>query len=278
MRYHILIPTDFSENAWSAIRYAINLYAQKPCTFYLSHAWSFVNLGSRTYIPADYIDQVKDLAKAQLRAVKERAIVETTNAQHEFKTIFTTDTLIDSITSSVKKYNIDMVVMGTKGATGAKEFLFGSNTVTVIKKVRLSPLLLVPNNYKFATPERIAFPTDLNRPYGSELLSIMSLAHLHNSAIEILHINAKDNLTDVQHSNVEKLKLSLKDFEHRLNWMPNFDTKEAAIIDFIDKNNIDLLAMINYEHSFFENLINEPVINKLGFHSEVPFMVVPRVD
>ena len=32
---NILIPTDFSDNAWNAITYAINLFKKKECTFYL---------------------------------------------------------------------------------------------------------------------------------------------------------------------------------------------------------------------------------------------------
>lgn len=278
MRHHILLPTDFSENAWSAALYALKLYANKPCTFYFLHAWTFVNTGSRTYITPDYIDKLMVTSKEQLADLKERAINESTNSEHEFKTIFSTDSLIDSIIFAIGKQKIDLLVMGTKGATGAKEFLLGSNSVSVINKVKLCPVLLVPDNYEFETPKQIAFPTDFNRLYGEELLAIKKLAALHNSTINILHINGMDKLTDAQRNNFDILKEYLKNDPHIFYWKSDYVKKEQAIKDFIEENAINILTMINYEHSFIENLTKEPVINKMGYHSTIPFMVIPRIE
>jgi hypothetical protein len=168
--------------------------------------------------------------------------------------------------------------MGTKGATGAKKFLLGSNTVTVIKKVRLCPLMLVPNNCEFAVPDQIAFPTDFNRFYGEELRPIKQLAGLHDSTINILHVNGKTNLSDTQNANLGMLKDYLEDYKHSFNWMPNYDTKAHAITDFIETNKSNILTMINYEHSFIENVTKEPIIKKMGFQSKIPFLVIPRVE
>lgn len=278
MRHQILIPTDFSENAWSAALYALKLYANKPCTFYFLHAWTFVNTGSRTYISPSYIDQLQDTAKGQLAALKERAIAESTNSEHDFKTIFTTDSLIDSLIFSIGKQKIDLLVMGTKGATGAKEFLLGSNSVSVINKVKLCPVMLIPDNYEFEVPDHIGFPTDFNRLYGEELLAIKELAALHNSAINILHINGLDKLSENQRNNFDILQEYLKEEKHTFYWKSDYAKKQLAIKDFIEENTINILTMINYEHSFIENLIKEPVINKIGYHTAIPFMVIPRIE
>ncbi|MEO8774213.1 MAG: universal stress protein [Gelidibacter sp.] len=278
MRYHILIPTDFSENAWSAALYALKLYNNKACTFYFLHAWTFVNTGARTYISPNYIDKLKDTSREQLTALKERAKSESTNNEHEFKTIFTTDSLIDSIIFAIGKQKIDLLVMGTKGATGAQEFLLGSNSVSVIKKVKLCPSLLVPDNYEFKSLAHIGFPTDFNRLYGEELLAIRKLASLHNSTINILNINGLDKLTDTQRNNFDILQEYLKNDQHTFYWKSDYAKKEQAIKDFIEENTINILIMINYEHSFIESLIKEPVISKMGYHSEIPFMVIPRIE
>ncbi|MBJ7881130.1 universal stress protein [Gelidibacter salicanalis] len=278
MRHQILVPTDFSDNAWSAALYALKLYANKPCTFYFSHAWTFLNSGSRTHISQSYIEPLIENAKEQLEAVKEKAKLESTSSDHEFETIFSYGSLMDSIEFANKEHNIDLVVMGTKGATGAKKIFLGSNAVTVINKVRRAPLLLVPKKCTFETPKKILFPTAFTRFFGEEIMRVKQLAELHESTIDILHINKKDTLSDIQNSNLESLKTSLKDFEFNFNWMPDYNTKAHAITDFIKDNDINILTMINYEHSFIENLIKEPVIKKLGFHSRIPFMVIPRID
>ncbi|WP_027124885.1 universal stress protein [Gelidibacter mesophilus] len=278
MRHHVLIPTDFSENAWSAALYAIKLYANQAATFYFSHAWTFVNTGSRTYISPSYIDKLKDDSKAQLTALQERAKLETINTDHEFQTLFSDELLIDSIKYAIKKHHINLVVMGTKGATGAKEFLLGSNTVSVINKIWLCPILLVPNTFEFVKPQHIAFPTDLNRIYDEELLPILKLADLHKSKIEVLHITGKDGLSEIQETNREALKVYLEAHPHSFHFVPDKGTKEHAILNFIEQKTINIVTMVNYEHSFLEDFIKEPVIRKLGFHSIIPFLVVPRIE
>ena len=68
----------------------------------------------------------------------------------------------------------------------------------------------------------------------------------------------------------------LENFEHTFHWMPDFAKKAEAINVFIEELEINILAMINYKHSFIEKLVKEPVIKKLGFHPKVPFMVIPE--
>ncbi|GGW71683.1 nucleotide-binding universal stress UspA family protein [Winogradskyella epiphytica] len=278
MRHNILIPTDFSENAWSAAKYAIELYANEPCTFYFSHAWTFLNLGSRTYISPEYVDPLKDEAKKQLAELKKQAKKETSNSEHKFETIFGLGSLEDTIQYAIKKQKIDLVVMGTKGATGAKKVLFGSNTVAAINKVRLCPFLLVPSNYEYEVPENICFPTKLNRFYNEELLPLKKIAELHNSKIKIFHIKVKDKITTKQTKNLEQLKSYFVNDVYDVNWKPKSGKKEQAITEFIEEKNINILTMINYKHSFVANLIKEPIIKKMGFHSRIPFLVIPSVD
>ncbi|MEO8774214.1 MAG: universal stress protein [Gelidibacter sp.] len=280
MRHHILIPSDFSDNAWSAALYALKLYANKPCTFYFSHTWTFLNSGSRTYISPSYIEPLKEKAREQLAELKERAQLESKNNDHDFETIFSEGELIDSIELGFKTHHVDLVIMGTKGATGGQKILLGSNTVTVIKKIKRCPVLLVPNNYEYITPKNIAFPTDFNRIYGEELLPLKQLAELQNSTIKILHISDKDrdDLTDKQTANLEILKTNLENYQYSFNWVPVKGNKEQTIKDFNDKNAIDLITMINYKHSFIESIIREPIIKKLGFQSKIPFLVIPGIN
>lgn len=279
MRHHILLPTDFSDNAWSAALYAMNLYANKSCTFYFSHTWTFLNTGSRSYISPSYIEPLKEQAKEKLAASKDRAEVESKDKDrdHQFETIFTEGELIDTVKFATKEYKMDIVVMGTKGATGAQKILLGSNAVTIIKKLKRCPLMLVPNNCDFTTPIQIAFPTDFNRVYGNELLPLKHLADLHNSTINILQISDTEDLTEKQIANKEMLETNLENYNYNFKSVLPLGNKEQTIKAFNDENGINILTMINYKHSFIENITKEPLIKKLGFQSKIPFLVIPRI-
>jgi len=166
--------------------------------------------------------------------------------------------------------------MGTKGATGAEEIFFGSNTVTIIKKMRLCPVLVVPEEYNFVIPKQIAFPTDFNRFYNHiELNPLKNLASLFNSKIRIVHIKKEDQLNDIQEYNMVTLKNYLDEFNISFHWIPDYTKKVQEINNFIEELQIDLLVMVNYKHSFLENIINEPVISKIGFRPIIPFLSIP---
>ncbi|WP_407557456.1 universal stress protein [Winogradskyella sp. 4-2091] len=274
MKTNILIPTDFSKNAYNAATYAMKLYKNESCTFYLLNSWAFSVSHSRTYVTANYLKKLKEESEKQLKDLKVQLKAEFKNPKHEFKTIISKDPLLVAIKKETQAHLIDLIIMGTKGATGATELFIGSNTVNVINKLKNCPILIIPNEFDYVVPRKIAFSTDFNRFYGEELEHLIQLANLHKSKISVIHINEK-NLTDKQNYNLAMLKAYLENHRHRFHWMTGFSKKEHALKAATEELSIDILTMINYQHSFIENIINEPVIKNIGFHPIIPFLVVP---
>jgi hypothetical protein len=199
------------------------------------------------------------------------------NANHNFEILVSNADLKDAIETAIKKHTIQMIIMGTKGASGAKEFFFGSNTVNVINKVRLCPILTIPDQFDFVEPKKIAFSTDFNRLYKEEELApLKEVTDLYNSEINIVHLNNEEHLNEVQEYNSKVLENDLKDYNHHFFWIPNYGKKANDINDFIKEQNINMLAMVNYKHSFIEKITKEPVIKTIGFHPFIPFLVIPE--
>ncbi|WP_439152304.1 universal stress protein [Winogradskyella sp.] len=276
MRKNILLPTDFSDNAWCAAVYALKLYAEEECNFYFLHS-SKMKASAMSNMTNKLLNIMADKAKKELLELKELAESSDANANHEFDIILSTEAMDDAIERAIQKHKINLIVMGTKGATRAKEIFFGSNTVKIIKHTKSCPIFLIPHEFDFEEPKQIAFPTDFNRFYGEELLPLKRLADLYNSKIRVVHINEEENLNHKQNYNLAMLKTYLENYPHSFHWMPDYTKKANAIIDFIEELNINILVMINYEHSFIESIIHEPVIKKIGFHATVPFFVIPSM-
>ena len=175
-----------------------------------------------------------------------------------------------------QKNDIDLIAMGTEGASGAEKFFFGSNTMKVIKSIDQCPVLMVPDEYNFIIPKQIAFPTDFKRSYDDkELKPLMELTRLFNAKIKVLHIKTDKKLNDIQKYNFTTLKERLEGFEYSFHIVPDYTKKAKEINVFIENLKIDLLVMINYKHSLMDNIIKEPVINKIGLQPNVPFLVIP---
>ncbi len=272
----ILLPTDFSENAWSAIMYALKLYANEHCTFYLLNSAKLASSRISSF-SNKLLATIRDNAKKDLLDLKTKLKETHTNTNHEFEIILNIGDLDDAVETAIERYEIDIVIMGTKGATGAKEIFFGSNTTNIIKKVKNCPLLMIPDNYEFSVPKQIAFPTNFNRNCDAkELHYLKRLADVHNSKIRVVHITENEKLTEIQENNFTVLKQYLINHEHSFHWIPDYTSKAEVITNFVNELDIDILAMINYSHSFMERITREPVIKKIGFHPTIPFLVIPE--
>jgi nucleotide-binding universal stress UspA family protein len=276
MEKRILLPTDFSDNSWSAIVYALKLYKDEACVFYLLNSIA-IEGSSMANLSNKLIKSMQESALKELLELKDMAEKSNINPNHRFEIIMSSKDLNNAIEMTITKYEIDLVIMGTKGATGAEEFLFGTNTVYLINNLRTCPVLVVPEEYDFVEPKQIAFPTDFNRFYSDkEIEPLLRLADLYNAKIRILHINVEESLDDLQQYNLIVLKSYLQNYEHSFHWMPDYAKKATEIVDFITELDINILAMVNYKHGFIEKFIKEPVIKKIGYHPTVPFLVIPE--
>ena len=276
MKHKILLPTDFSDNAWNAIVYALKLFKHEYCTFYFLNS-TFVQISTLSQFSNKILKSIEQDALKGLMELEK--LVETTdaNSNHDFQIILSRDNLIDAVKKAVKEEEIDLVVMGTKGASGAKEVFFGSNTIHLVKNLKQCPVLIIPETCEFKRPLQIGFPTDYNRFYSNkELKGIKLLADLYDAKLRIMHINEEEKLTDIQEYNLTKLKYYLNSYTCEFQWLPKYDDKTTEINDFIKDYDISILAMVNYAHSFIERITHEPVIKKLGFHIRIPFLVIPE--
>ena len=276
MQKKILLPTDFSDNAWNAIIYALKLYANETCDFYLLNSIK-IKGSTMSNFSSKLSSTIRKSAFKDMLELKQMIERVNANANHNFEILVSNADLKDALETAIKKHTIQMIIMGTKGASGAKEFFFGSNTVNVINKVRLCPILTIPDQFDFVEPKKIAFSTDFNRLYKEEELApLKEITDLYNSEINIVHLNNEEHLNEVQEYNSKILENDLKDYNHHFFWIPNYGKKANDINDFIKEQNINMLAMVNYKHSFIEKITKEPVIKTIGFQPFIPFLVIPE--
>ncbi|MBO3098944.1 universal stress protein [Gelidibacter pelagius] len=276
---NILLPTDFSDNSLNAIRYAIQLFENDQCTFHLFNAYTPV-VYDLTYVllsPAQF--GLRDPIRAASQEGLDKLTTELkeefgTNPNHKFETIARFETLIAGIKELIVERNIDLVVMGTKGATGAKKILFGSNTVQVFREIKF-PVLAIPSNFDYVVPKEILFPTDLEVQFSTAQLQVLkAIAKLHSSRINALHVSTGYGLSDEQDRNKTMLPTFFERMAYEFHDVEDMEIP-AAINKFQEEHDIDMLVMVNNKHSFFENLFFKDTINQIGFYLNIPFLVIP---
>jgi nucleotide-binding universal stress UspA family protein len=274
----ILLPTDFSDNSWNAIKYAIQLFKKDECMFYLLNTYTPIiyHFEQAMINTSQYglADAMRDTSIKNLKALKRKIEKEFGNTKHKIETKSAFNMLISEVKEIVEEKGIDYVVMGTKGATGAKEVLFGSNTVMVFKNVKC-PVLAIPDDFAFEAPHEILFPTDFEIQYQPSILKpIIEIAKSHIARVNILHVYSEYGLTEDQESNKSVLEEKMSKVAHLFHDVYHQDITDA-INNFQIKTKINLLIMVNNKHSFFENLFFKSTLNQIGFHLTVPFLVIP---
>ena len=276
---NILLPTDFSKNSWNAIEYAINFYKDTPCNFYLLNVGRESNLvvNDSPYIPdKDVLENLilqpsKQKLKQFLKQIREEF---PKNKKHNFYTLVDYNFFIDSIRKHVKEKEIDLIIMGTKGASGFKEYMIGSNTGEVITKVSCTTLV-VPENAKYTALKEIAFPTDFILSYNTQILkSISAILQKENASLRILHINKKKiQLTIDQENNKDVLEDLFSNFEGSFHNLTNTKV-EDAVQCFVESRNINMIAMVAKSLNYFQQILFHSKVEKISYHTNVPFLVL----
>ena len=277
----ILLPTDYSENSWHAIQYAVYLFEETESKFYIMHAHqsgpsalvSTINKERDTRLHQITQDEaVGKLYKmvAQLKKINK-------NKNHHYEPVLESESLIQSVGRHVIDKDVDYIVMGTQGASGLKEVFLGSNTVKILKNINFCPLLAVPHDYLFSRPSSIAFATDYKHEYLSiEMKPLLDILHLWNATLRIIHVRTDEVLDEAQNKLQQLLFSQLGSIQYTHEELEYHPTLAYRINEWAMDQDINMLAMFNTSRGFFRKLLREPVLKKIAFKTQMPFLVLPE--
>jgi len=282
MDKRVLLPTDFSKNALNAIRYALDLYKGQNCDFYLLNAftvngYSIDNMmvpepGERAY------EASKKASEDEFAKLMDILELHGNNPKHNFHTISTYNSLLFAVKETIAKKDIDIVVMGTKGATGSNRVVFGTNAIDIMENVTEAPVLAIPENVRFEAPKEIVFPTDYKTAFKrKELNYLLEIAKYHKAAIRVLHIVKESRLSREQQSNKELLEAILENYDHSFHTLTDLKV-QSGISAFIESRESDMIAFVNKKHSFFGSIFSRPLVKEMGYHSKIPVLTLNDIS
>lgn len=276
---HILVPTDFSNNAYCALFYATLLQKGTPCKFYLLNVYNAFTPLKVTVAGKTTAERLTVESEEGLEHTFHRIKLDNPDPDHSFKTISRHGELVAVVSDLVEALEIDLMVIGNKGRSELEAIFFGSNALNLIGKIKKCPILTIPKELDFKQPKSIAFVTDYSRPYDAGLLHpLVVIANSFGAKIRVMHINESKELSRAQDINLGILMEYLKPYNCTAHWMPLYKSKATAINDFLQELDIDILVMVNYEHSLIQELTHEPVIKRMTFNPKLPVLIIPAFD
>lgn len=276
----ILVPTDFSSCADKAITFAVESAKILSAEIILLHA-----LDIQASLYTDYMGVTKEYNQAlqnqffhKLNSIKD--IIQNTEGI-KADAIVSKNSLKNAIREVTEANDIDLIIMGTLGASGIKKVFFGSNTSSAIGSSKI-PVLVIPPDYEWKKPQSFLFTTNHFEKDPAILDFIFEISNLYMAKVNaaVFTNEEKDTAeTLLQHTDqiIEYEKFIKRNYEE-----PTFTTQHIfgkdfieSLQDYITKNNVNILVMVTHKRDFLERIFNPDITRKMSYQTKIPLLAIP---
>ncbi|MBI1288760.1 MAG: hypothetical protein GC178_14425 [Flavobacteriales bacterium] len=268
----ILVPTDKSENANHALSYGLNLFEGEQVEFILFQSFDIPTYTADMPMPMDVVGSEE--LKRVLDQDVERLQKKYDGTGFRFSAQVEAGSLSLNVDELVERLGIDLVLMGTKGASGVAAAIIGTNTADVIQAATCA-VLAVPENANIIKPQSILFATDNKGLSDPGILDpMMEVAERFKAHVHLMNVLDEGKMTSVEEA-VAGLKLDhlLERIDHTFHF-ENGNDKAHAIEEYLNTHDIDMLAVIPRRNNFFDAIFHRSVTRKLALHTKVPLLVM----
>jgi nucleotide-binding universal stress UspA family protein len=275
----ILVPVDFSPTSIKAFGYAVEIASKSGGNIILYHLYTpaksttvglFENI--RTYNQELEANNLKRLQRLKKRVLSDSIDV-------PVSTIVGRPPVVNNILGFAEHNQIDMIVMGTQGASGLKKVTVGSVAAKIIAKSSI-PVLLVPEKFEMAPLEKIVFTTTFQSTDRKALPLIFEIAALYDAVVTFVNLRDPHNQFDItEEDNFDTYAYSLqREFDDsRIQFK---QLKTASVVKTMENLHeeipYDLLVMARRKTGFFNRFFQKSFTKKMAYITKQPLLIIPE--
>lgn len=270
----ILVPTDFSDCALNAAKYALPFAKSINGEIILFHTMiynesAFINEKDREE------ENTKRYNDANLRLNELANYLNLQNLKVPLSIKIECGPTLQAIEDILKTEKIDFVVMGTSGATGIKAALFGSYATDLMKHANC-PIFTIPSSATYANLNDILCATEMHTSELPAIRDLMELSKKLNSRVTFLNIS-EDNLKHQIDFPIFQEKIrNISDYEKVDFKLEKSNNPVEVIENFACEGRYDIIVTLGKHHNFLDKLITSSVSKKLCLHNSVPMLSFPH--
>ncbi len=269
----ILVPTDYSETAANALRYAAGLAAYAEARLVLVHVYHIP-------VPTSEVPLVALAPESLEKDNRERIALAEGEAKRmagervPVSSIVKSGFAVDEIIETAEEQEADVIVMGVTGMSPLGEALIGSVTTSVMKKTPI-PVMVVPSGASFKKPEKLVFACNYEEKMGKHVTdTVKKFARLFGAKVMVLDVVRKAEVASYEKAVAGiELETSFGDLEHHL-YFPEGDDVTGEINSFVDRQNAGLLVMAPQSHRSLAGIFHRSNTKKMAFHTHVPLLSI----
>ena len=270
----IIVPVDFSEYSEFALKAAALLSKKVPVEIYALHMLDLqeVNMSQTSSYSQEKGIYFLKLAEQKFKKFLQKDFLKEAKVVPVIKHY----KVFSEVNAIAKEINADLIIMGSHGASGLKEFFTGSNTEKVIRYSEV-PVLILKNELKDIDFSEIVFATDFSEEtipaYNRMLASLEFLgAKMHLLFVNLP--NEKFKTTPEMDTLANNFLMSAEGNVDRLINV-NFvcaKTVEDGILSFSNLVGADLIALVTHGRKGLAHVFSGSISEDISNHSALPIM------
>ena len=268
----ILVPIDFSQQSQDALHVAYQLAQKLKARLQLVHVLEIplpddeVPRSRVEVLPMEYMRRAKEGATEQLKALVEQQHISDVKIDYRIQS----GNPYRSIIGELIKNPVDLVVMGSKGASGDKEVWVGSNAERIVRLAHC-PVLVVKEKLRIDKIKNIVFATTL-REYAPEALSgLQELQKALGAQLYLLRVNTLGNFMEDPYvrQRLKELAETHQLKNYTVNTYSDID-EETGIINFAGEVGANLIAMTTRGRRGLMHLLSGSKAEDVTNHTKLP--------
>ncbi len=267
----ILVPCDFSDSAIQAFKFAVEVANKSNGEILLLNVVELPVIHENVMMPTfafedTYLKEMKDNADKDFAKMKSKWA----KGGPKVSSFVQYGAPTPTISQFVKDKKADLIIMGTKGASGLKEFFVGSNTEKIVRWSPV-PVIAIKKAVKASSIKNIVFPSTLHDDEEELTMHVKALQNFFKAKLHILYVNTPANFrTDVLTRQMMKdfaKRFMLKDCTLNV-W--NDLNEETGVANFINEVKGDLVAMSTHGRKGLNHLMSGSIAEDVVNHFNCP--------
>jgi len=271
---NILVPTDFSDAANRAADIAMAIAEKSDAEVHFLHLlitpvpWVKLDKEKEKRFPETLkeIGHAKDALSKLVKKAEENGLKAEQFLVH--------DVGREEIIKHIPFHHHDFLVMGSRGASGAKEYFVGSNAQKVLREAKI-PVLIVKETSIWPV-KNVVFASNFEEDVKEPFQAVIKLADLNESNIHLLYVNVPFSFEETDRS-LEKMHAFHETCPRGGTCTTNIYNslnEERGILKFAKTVEADLIALTTHGKTGFLRLMSKSITESLANHAEIPILSI----
>lgn len=260
----ILVPTDFSKHAEYALKVAAQIAKKNDGEIFLLHMLELPSAGNDALSRAHDIPELmffKNAAVAKLDDLMNSSYLEGVKISR----IIQFEMAFEGIIKNGEAHNVDLIVMGSHGASGFQEMFIGSNTEKVVRNSNV-PVLVIKREEDNFNASKFVFASDFSEEIKKPFEKVVEFANKFNAHLHLVNVNTPNNFksTKVAQKQIDEFVAEFK-INNYSTHIYNDVNVEKGILHFAKSIDADIIGMSTHGRKglshFFNGSISEDLVN-----------------